>query len=294
MTIHLFLPAVGWLIGRMAFVFLALLPNIGFGSEPAVVAPADEPKQAEVARFRPYISLDHETGRLTYAITNVSDQALDVDLETITGKSGGHREDSVGGIFTLYDIVLDGEAYDWIEEAPDGRPELSSEEADRFSEQSDVLTAQMHKLAAKYTPKFRGWTPEPHGSQKRVVTLRPGEGLSRTLVLQDQPWYEEVVKMLEATGFTKYRITPHASVYVVDDVGIRHWDPPSSTVYSGPIYLPIDSGNDFRICRYPVPGATFDLEVAKKLQTMKTKAAVSQPTEPGRQGGNETAPAPHE
>mgnify|MGYP006274863501 CR=1 FL=1 len=151
-----------------------------------------------------------------------------------------------------------------------------------------ATVAMLELVEKKYTPKFRGWVLEPHGDQKRIVTLRPGEGLSRSILLQDQPWYDEVVEMLEATGFTKYRITPHARVFVFDEAGNRHCDRASAGTYNYP--MSPREPNDFRLTRYPVPGASFDLELVKKLQAMKTKGAASRLNEPKRQGGAEAAP----
>ena len=74
---------------------------------------------------------------------------------------------------------------------------------------------------------------------------------------------------------------------MVPDVG-------SGRVAGVPVRRRRIDGDDDHAALYPVPGVKFDLEFAKKLQAMKTKAAASQPNEPGRQGGDETAPAPRE
>ena len=264
--------AVAWSVALLALVGLCGMLHSGIAAEPTSGAPAPAPQPPEPPRFKPHVSLDRDTGLLTYMVTNVSEEPIDVRLTTINGdeynngciKCGGCR--TAGGISMLYDIGIDGEEYAPIEETPDG--DLYSP----LGYMAEVRWNISRLVDEKYRlQRFRPGNPA--APQKRVVTLLPGEGLSRSLVLQDQPWYDEVVALLEDSGLTKYRIHPRADVYVVETDGFTTEDSGASRIYSS-CYFP---GDDEHAALYPVPGVKFDLEFAKKLQTKKTRAAAAQP-----------------
>lgn len=265
--------AVVWSVALLALVGLCGMLRSGIAAEPTPVAPAPVPQPPEPPRFKPHVSLDRDTGLLTYTITNVSDEPIDVRLTTINGDDynngcimlGGGR--TAGGITKLYDIGIDGEEYAPIEETPDGDWYLPDDYTDEVRWKIFRLVDEKYRLQ-----RFRPGNPA--APQKRVVTLLPGEGLSRSLILQDQPWYDEVVAILEGSGLTKYRIQPLANVYVVETDGFTTKDSGTYRDYSGVFSF---SGDDEHVALYPVPGVKFDLEFAKKLQTMKTKAVASQP-----------------
>jgi hypothetical protein len=168
----------------------------------------------------------------------VSEEPIDVRLTTINGDDynngcimlGGGR--TAGGITMLYDIGIDGEEYAPIEETPDGDLYTPGDEMDYVDRKIDKLVDEKHRLQ-------RFWPGNHAARQKRVVTLLPGEGLSRSLVLQDQPWYDEVVAILEGSGLTKYRIQPRADVYVVEPDGFTKEDTGTSRAY-GCHYCPGD------------------------------------------------------
>ena len=262
--------AVVWSVALLALVGLCGMLRSGIAAESTPVATAPAPQPPEPPRFKPHISLDRDTGLLTYAVTNVSDEPIDVRLTTINGddynngciRLGGVR--TAGGITKLYDIGIDGEEYAPIEETPDGDSYTPGDEMDDVDRKINKLVDEKYELQ-------RPRLGEP---QKRVVTLLPGEGLSQSLVLQDQPWYDEVVAILEGSGLTKYRIQPLANVYVVETDGFTTKDSGTYRDYSGVFSF---FGDDDHVALYPVPGVKFDLEFAKKLQTMKTKAVASQP-----------------
>lgn len=265
--------AVAWSVALLALVGLCGMLHSGLAAEPTSGAPAPAPQQPpEPPRFKPHVSLDRDTGLLTYSVINVSDEPLNVHLTTINGEDYNigccrlGRRQTAGGINMLYEIGIDGEEYPPSEVTPDGDlfSPLGSMEEVRWN-----ISRLVHE---KYMlQRFRpGNLAAP---QKRVVTLLPGEGLSRSLVLQDQPWYDEVVALLEDSGLTKYRIHPRADVYVVETDGFTTEDSGASRIYSS-CYFP---GDDEHAALYPVPGVKFDLAFAKKLQAMKTKAAAVQP-----------------
>jgi hypothetical protein len=273
--------AVVWSVALLALVGLCGMLHRGIAAEPTPVAPAPAPQPPEPPRFKPHVSLDRDTGLLTYMVTNVSDEPIDVRLTTINGdeynngciKCGGCR--TAGGISMLYDIGIDGEEYASIEETPDG--DLYSP----LGYMAEVRWNISRLVDEKYRlQRFRPGNPA--APQKRVVTLLPGEGLSRSLVLQDQPWYDEVVAILEDSGLTKYRIQPLADVYVVETDGFTAKDLGASRIYSS-CYFP---GDDEHAALYPVPGVKFDLEFAKKLQAKKTKAAAARPDAAPEQAGD--------
>lgn len=248
----------------MLMVVACLLPHVGCGAEIAPAVSADQNDPAEVVRFRPDLSLDRETGQLTYSIINVSDQPVDVHMETLTGMPAAWLQvDTPGGILMLYDIELDAEEFGDLEWTPDGKLN------DPYFEHCDKVDIGIRASVVKHGRAFSSRTRQPQGDEKRVVTLRPEEGLCRSLVLQDQPWYDEVVAVLEGSGLTKFRICPRAEVRIVDKDGKEHWDSASARAYSGHLFGDDGSG----VVGYPAPGVKFDLEYAKKLQAMKTKAA---------------------
>lgn len=277
--------AVCWAVGLLAPVVMSLVLQVGIAAEPKVVAPADAPEPAEPPRFRPHVSLDRDTGLLTYSVINVADEPIDVHLTTINGddfNNTGWREgrrQTAGGINMLYDIGIDGEEYAPIEDTSDG------EGCVLLAEMEDVRWKICRLVDEKYVLQ-QLWPGAAPVAQKRVATLLPGEGLSRSLILQDQPWYDDVVAILEDCGLTKFRINPHADVYVVKKNGLIAEDSGSSRVY-GDHYFP---GDDDHAAIYPLPGVKFDLKFAKKLQGMKTKAAASQRDAPAVQPGD-SAPA---
>jgi hypothetical protein len=258
--------------GLLAPMVTSLVLQMGIAAEPTPAAIAGPPQPPEPPRFKPHVSLDRDTGLLTCSVINVSDEPIDVRLTTINGDDynngcimlGGGR--AAGGITMLYDIGIDGEEYAPIEETPDGDLYTPGDEMDYVDRKIDKLVDEKHRLQ-------RFWPGNHAARQKRVVTLLPGEGLSRSLVLQDQPWYDEVVAILEGSGLTKYRIQPRADVYVVEPDGFTKEDTGTSRAY-GCHYCP---GDDEHVALYPVPGVKFDLEFAKKLQAIKTKAAAVQP-----------------
>lgn len=268
------LPAVYRAIFRpvelLAPMVIALVLQMGIAAQPSPVAPAETPEPAAPARFRPHVGLDRDSGLLTYSVINVSDEPLNVHLTTINGEDYNNgccrlgRRQTAGGINVLYDIGIDGEEYAPIEETPDGDLYSPGDHVE------DVRWKILRLLEEKYELQ-RLQHGEP---QKRVVTLLPGEGLSRSLILQDQPWYDDVVAILEGSGLTKLRINPRAEVYVVEKDGFITKDSVTYRAYSGVLSY---SGDDDHVALYPVPGVKFDLEFAKKLQTMKTKAAEAQP-----------------
>jgi len=263
--------ALVWSVALLALVGLCGMLHSGIAAEPVPGAPAPAPQQPpEPPRFKPHVSLDRNTGLLTYTVTNVSDEPIDVRLTTINGdeynngciRLGGVR--TAGGITKLYDIGIDGEEYAPIEETPDGNLYPPGDEMD------DVVRKINKLVDAKYELQ----PPRLGERQKRVVTLLPGEGLSQSLILQDQPWYDEVVAILEDSGLTNYRIQPRANVHVVETDGFTTKDSGTYRIYSGAFdYL----GDDEHAALYPVPGVKFDLAFAKKLQAKKTKAAAARP-----------------
>lgn len=265
--------AVVWSVALLALVGLCGMLHSGIAAEPTPVATAPAPQPPEPPRFKPHVSLDRDTGLLTYTVTNVSDEPIDVRLTTINGDDynngcimlGGGR--TAGGITKLYDIEIDGEEYAPIEETPDGELFVPGGYMEEVRWKIVRLVDEKYRLQ-------RFWPGHPAAPQKRVVTLLPGEGLSRSLILQDQPWYDEVVAILEGSGLTKYRISPRANVYVLKPNGFTTEDSGTYRAYSGAFSSP---GDDDHVALYPVPGVQFDLEFAKNLQAMKTKAAVSQP-----------------
>jgi hypothetical protein len=277
--------AVCWAVGLLAPVVMSLVLQVGIAAEPKVVAPADAPEPAEPPRFRPHVSLDRDTGLLTYSVINVADEPIDVHLTTINGddfNNTGWREgrrQTAGGINMLYDIGIDGEEYAPIEDTSDG------EGCVLLAEMEDVRWKICRLVDEKYVLQ-QLWPGAAPVAQKRVATLLPGEGLSRSLILQDQPWYDDVVAILEDCGLTKFRINPRADVYVVKKNGLIAEDSGSSRVY-GDHYFP---GDDDHAAIYPLPGVKFDLKFARKLQGMKTKAAASQRDAPAVQPGD-SAPA---
>ena len=279
--------ALFWSVGLLAPVVMSLVLQVGIAAEPSPVAPADTPEPAMPPRFRPHVSLDRDTGLLTYSVINVSDEPIDVHLTTINGDDYDFgcivlkRRQTAGGINELYAIGIDGEEYAPIEETPDG---------DLYSPGDHVEEVRWN-ISRLVDEKYQLQRLRPGEPQKRVVTLLPGEGLSRSLILQDQPWYDEVVAILEGSVLTKYRIQPLANVYVADTNGFTRKDSGTYRDYSDS-YFP---GDDEHAAFYPVPGVKFDLEFAKKLQTMKTKAAAVQPdAAPAQPSGSAPAVEPGE
>lgn len=264
--------ALFWSVGLLALVGLCGMLHSGIAAEPTPAAIAGPPQPPEPPRFKPHVSLDRDTGLLTYSVINVSDKPVDVRLTTINGdkynngciRLGGRQ--TAGGINELYDIGVDGEEYAQIVELPDGDFLTPGDEAEDVRWKILDLVDEKHVL--RRIPPGNPAVP-----QKRVVTLLPGEGLSRSLILQDQPWYDDVVAILEGSGLTKYRIQPLADVYVVETDGFTTQDSGTYRVYSGDFF----PGDDEHVALYPVPGVKFDLAFAKKLQAKKTKAAAARP-----------------
>lgn len=273
--------AICWAVGLLAPVVMSLVLQVGVAAEPKVVAPADSPEPAAPPRFRPHVSLDRDTGLLTYSVINVADEPIDVHLTTINGddfNNTGWREgrrQTAGGINMLYDIGVDGEEYAPIVEMPDGEFLTPGDEVEHVRWKICRLVDEKYVLQ-QFWP---GAAPAP---QKRVVTLLPGEGLSRSLILQDQPWYDDIVAILEGCGLTKFRINPRATVYAVKKNGLITEDAGTYRAYSGVFSFP---GDDDHVAIYPLPGVKFDLKFAKKLQGMKTRAAAAQRDAPGRKPG---------
>lgn len=273
--------ALVWSIELLGPVGLCGMLHSGIAAEPTSAAIAAAPQPPEPPRFKPHVSLDRDTGLLTYMVTNVSHEPIDVHLTTINGDDCNNgcivleRRRAAGGINMLYDIGIDGEEYAPIEETPDGNLYAPGDEMDDVNWKINKLVEEKYRL-----PPFRqGNLAAP---QKRVVTLLPGEGLSRSLVLQDQPWYDEVVAILEGSGLTKYRISPRADVYVVKTNGFTAEDSGARRIYSSS-YFP---GDDEHAALYPVPGVKFDLAFAKKLQAKKRKAAAARPDAAPAQAGD--------
>jgi hypothetical protein len=268
-------------VALLALVGLCGMLHRGIAAEPTSAAIAAAPQPPAPPRFKPHVSLDRDTGLLTYTVTNVSDEPIDVRLTTINGdeynngciRLGGVR--TAGGISMLYDIGIDGEEYAPIEETPDGELVTPGDQVEEVGWKINKLVDEKYRLQ-----RFRPGNPAV--PQKRVVTLLPGEGLSRSLILQDQLWYDEVVAVLEDSGLTKYRIQPRADVYVVKTNGFTAEDSGARHIYSG-YYFP---GDDEHVALYPVPGVKFDLAFAKKLQAKKTKAAAARPDAAPVQAGD--------
>lgn len=273
--------AVVWSVALLALVGLCGMLHRGIAAEPTPGAPAPAPQPAEPPRFKPHVSLDRDTGLLTYTVTNVSDEPIDVRLTTINGDDynngcimlGGGR--TAGGINMLYEIGIDGEEYAQIEETPDGELVTPGDQVEEVGWKINKLVDEKYRLQ-------RFWPGNHAARQKRVVTLLTGEGLSRSLIVQDQPWYDEVVAILEGSGLTNYRIQPLADVYVVKTDGFTAKDLGASRIYSS-CYFP---GDDEHVALYPVPGVKFDLAFAKKLQAKKTKAAAARPDAAPEQAGD--------
>ena len=274
--------AVVWSVALLALVGLCGMLRSGIAAEPTPGAPAAAPQPPEPPRFKPHVSLDRDTGLLTYTVANLSDEPIDVRLTTINGdeynngciKRGGCG--TAGGISMLYDIGIDGEEYAQIEETPDGELVTPGDQVEEVGWKINKLVEEKYRLQ-----RFRPGNPAV--PQKRVVTLLPGEGLSRSLILQDQPWYDEVVALLEDSGLTNYRIQPQANVYVVETDGFTREDSGTYRAYSGAFgYL----GDDEHAALYPVPGVKFDLAFAKKLQAKKTEAAAARPDAAPVQAGD--------
>jgi hypothetical protein len=265
---------------------MSLVLQVGGAAEPKVVAPAASPEPAAPPRFRPHVSLDRDTGLLTYSVINVADEPIDVHLTTINGEDYNNgccrpeRRQTAGGINMLYDIGVDGEEYAPIVEMPDGEFLTPGDEVEHVRWKICRLVDEKYVLQQR-------WPGAAPVAQKRVVTLLPGEGLSRSLVLQDQPWYDDIVAILEGCGLTKFRINPRADVYVVKKDGFIRDDLGTYRAYSGVFSFP---GDDDHVAIYPLPGVKFDLKFAKKLQGMKTKAAAAQRDAPAVQPGD-SAPA---
>lgn len=232
------------------------LHSLGAEPSPTVAGAAQKPPKKE--RFRPDVSFDAKTGRLIYTITNISSEPIEVSLESVAVYDGGPTQQCFypGGLTNLYFIVPDPDS-------PGFRAHPDSSEA--FNQMMDEIDSMRQEWRNRLIDMAKHNRPE---KKLPIVTLRPGEGLSRTVVLQDEPWYDDLVTILERTQITDFLIVPQATVFCVDESGSLRWEDNLQRSWFGRT-VRLESGVIER--RYPIPSPPLTLETIKRLQSMKTK-----------------------
>lgn len=228
------------------------------GTEPTQAVTGTNGASAEASRFRPDVSFDAETGRVIYTITNISSEPIKVSLESVAVYDGGPAQQCFypGGFTNLYFIVPDPDS-------PSFRAHPDSSEA--FCQMIDEVDSMRQEWRNRLIDMAKHNRP---GKPPPIVTLRPGEGLSRTVILQDEPWYDDLVAILERTQIADFLIVPQATVFCADDSGAlrpednlrRSWFGSSVRTESGAIER-----------RYPRPSPPFTLATARRLRALKAK-----------------------
>jgi hypothetical protein len=262
---------------RLPLLAWVLVSCQTIAAESPDAVPSRDHKQDAIREpwFLAQLQFDAETGRLAYSVINRTGKAFDVDVDsTLRGRHWPPRPASPGGLGHLYAIEWDGEAYDYGASLEPGDQPVPS---DNMWSLDTEIQGKIGDVIEKHQQRFPGWDRAIANArnQKRVVTLRPGEGLSYSLLLQDQPWFDEIITILEASKLTQYRISPLANVYRVGDSGVSGCDSVTANAYGHGTegkHTMVDQPNGSLRKQYAHPGAKFDLATAKKLQALKTDA----------------------
>lgn len=227
-------------------------------TEPEQAVTATNRASVEAFRFRPDVSFDAKTGRLIYTITNISSKPIEVSLESVAVYDGGPAQQCFypGGLTNLYFIVPDPDS-------PSFRAHPDSSEA--FNHMVDEIDTMRQEWRNRLIDMAKHNRPE---KKLPLVTLRPGEGLSRTVVLQDEPWYDDLVAILERTQITDFLIVPQATVFCVDESGSLRREGDLQRSWFGHRVWTDDGDITFR---YPTASPRFTLATARRLQSMRAK-----------------------
>lgn len=170
---------LAWLLLAAATAFT------GMESGQASDGLAPEPPKLLLGKIRAELSLDETEGRLTYAVRNVSNGPVTVHARTLKYAEAAFciEPDAESAAIADEDYVDVEEGF--VYEVDDGL----------------------------------GWGSNRKAPPDRVIDLMPGESLSRSMILQDLPWFERLVAQLKKRKFKQYRLDPSVIFFTADAHG---------------------------------------------------------------------------
>jgi hypothetical protein len=149
--------------------------------------PTAQPPKLLLGKLRAELSLDERDGRLTYAVQNISNGPVRIHAETLENAESLIRIEPDAGSAAVADDdyvdAMEGMVIDFEVEAGLGGGMKRKRQLDR------------------------------------VIDLMPGEALSRSMMLQDLPWFEALVAQLKKRKFKQYRLDPSVFVFTIDADG---------------------------------------------------------------------------